>query len=70
MLLGIDMASVQTALNDGTLRIGMHERSIGTAGGSDSFVNVTTVPEPSSLALLALGIIGVGFGRRRLAIRK
>ena len=70
MLLGIDMASVQTALNDGTLRIGMHVRSIGTAGGSDSFVNVTTVPEPSSLALLALGIIGVGFGRRRLAIRK
>ncbi len=59
LLPGLSLTDVQTALDDGTLRIGMHVRSIGSQGQSDSFVN----PEPATLALMGLG--GIAVLRRR-----
>ena len=59
LLPGLSLTDVQTALDDGTLRIGMHVRSIGSQGQSDSFVN----PEPATLALMGLG--GLAVLRRR-----
>jgi len=55
LLPGLDLTDVQAALDDGTLRIGMHVRSIGAGGESDSFVN----PEPASLALMCIGALAV-----------
>lgn len=52
---------------DGGLRIGLHVQSIGTTGGSDSYVS-TTVPEPTSIvvwSLLAGGSAGIAVARRR-----
>ena len=61
---------VVNALSDGTLRVGMHLRSIGAAGDSDSFVNTggtNPVPEPSSFVIwsvLGFGLFGGSRGRR------
>lgn len=38
-----------------------------TLGGSLDAVSLVSVPEPSTLALLGLGLVGLGFGRRKLA---
>ncbi len=46
---GRDYNSVVSAISQGTLRLGLHVRSIGTVGGSDSFVNggqIQVVPLP------------------------
>jgi hypothetical protein len=71
--------SVVAALTDGSLRLGLHVRSIGAAGGSDSYVNVPPpeggpvpddVPEPGTIAIWGLlGTLGaaLSFGRRRQA---
>lgn len=48
---GLDLADVQAALYDGSLRIGVHVRSIGAGGQSDAFVN----PEPATFAIMSLG---------------
>lgn len=58
-----DLTTVVNALGNGSLRIGMHVISIGSAGQSESFVNV---PEPATLATLAIGICCLGSCRRRL----
>jgi hypothetical protein len=57
-------ADTIAALNDGSLRIGLHVQAIGTAGGSDSYVN--TVPDGGmTLMLLGGALVGLGALRRR-----
>ena len=61
-------ADTLAALEDGSLRIGLHVRSIGPEGISDSFVNVSTSPVPdaaSSIILMGLALLGIEGVRRR-----
>jgi len=63
-------ADLLAAIADGSLRLGLHVRSIGDVGGSDSFVSLpgegAPVPEPATMLLLGSGLIGLaGFGRRK-----
>jgi hypothetical protein len=52
------------ALGDGSLRIGVHARAIGEAGGSDAYL----VPDGgTTLTLLGVALVGLGVLRRRLA---
>ncbi|TPQ26307.1 VPLPA-CTERM sorting domain-containing protein [Methylomonas koyamae] len=70
---GYSFDDVTTALTSGTLRIGLHVRSIGAAGNSDSFINnlaptdtVTGVPLPASAWMFLSGVVGfLGWQRRR-----
>ena len=51
-------------LADGRLRIGVHVQGFAS-GGSESLLN-PPLPEPSTLALLAVGLVGLArAGRRR-----
>lgn len=73
----LDWDDVIAALADGTLRIGMHVKGIGTAGRSDGFVSLPpdgtpppnpqdVVPEATTVAMwLGLaGVFGVGMRKR------
>ena len=72
-LTGFEDTSATWTLNatqtDSTITFSMNQQSLvsnpgGPAGGT------VTVPEPSAVALLGLGIVGLILGRRRAAIRQ
>lgn len=57
-------ADTIAALNDGSLRIGLHVQAIGITGGSDSYVN--RIPEPGTVLLLGSGLLAlVVVGRKK-----
>jgi hypothetical protein len=66
---GATFATVVTALNSGTLRVGIHVRGIGTQASSDAFVNtaVDTVPVPMAGLTGGAMLLGLAGVRRRLA---
>lgn len=62
------LSDVMSALESGDLRIGMHVKSIGDNGGSDSYVSLAPtaiIPTPAAAGLGALGLGGVVGVRRR-----
>lgn len=61
-------ADVLEELADGRLRIGLHVQGFGgSGGGSESFVNLPTVPVPAAFWLLAsgIGVLSTAARRRR-----
>lgn len=70
---GYGFDDISSALTSGALRIGLHVRSIGVAGASDSFINnpiptetISGVPLPASAWMFLSGLVGfLGWQRRR-----
>ncbi|MCL4854532.1 MAG: hypothetical protein KJZ78_24495 [Bryobacteraceae bacterium] len=66
---GKTIVDTLAALDDGSLRIGLHVQAIGSKGGSDSYVNNgRNVPDGGvTAAMLGLGMLGLSFMSRRKA---
>jgi hypothetical protein len=60
---GSDYSSLLAALNNDTFRVGIHVQGFAS-GGSESFIDTPTTPEPGTIFLLGLGVAGL-FGFRK-----
>lgn len=60
------LAAIALGGADGGLRIGLHVQAIGSTGGSDSYVNTTSVPDGGlTISLLGMALAGLGLAARR-----
>ena len=61
-----DFNAVAAAVDDGSLRFGLHVRSIGVADGSDSYINVNPIPVPAAAWLFGTALLGlIGIKRKK-----
>lgn len=61
-------SDILDALNDGSMRVGLHVQGFAN-GGSEGFINddPNPVPEPGTMVLLGVGMLGLAiFGKRRM----
>ncbi len=72
----LDYSAVTSAIATGALRVGLHVQSIGSRGGSDSFVlsepdepRVAVPDNGSNIALAAVALAAIVFAKRRLVQR-
>jgi hypothetical protein len=62
---GVDQISAETSYATGN-QIAFYSREFSTTSSSLSFVSIQPVPEPSSVATLGVGILGlIGIGKRK-----